>query len=411
MSTALKIFNDPVYGFIHIPRGIIFDLIEHPWFQRLRRIKQLGMTHYVYPGALHTRFHHALGSVHLLSLAVESLKSKGVKISDEEAEGVSIAVLLHDMGHGPFSHTLENVIAPASHEELSLRFMEELNVIFKDRLEIALSIFKGDHPRKFLRQLVSSQLDVDRLDYLRRDSFYTGVVEGNIGSDRIIKMMDVENDELVIEAKGIYSIEKFLLARRLMYWQVYLHKTVVAAEQMLIKIIMRAKVIAKTDNDLFASPAFRFFLDYEGNEGGFKGNPKVLGTFAALDDFDVMASIKVWAHHPDFTLSTLCRKMTDRHLYKCTFSNASVPANELEALKYRVLKRFPQLKPEEAHYFVFADTVDNTLYSAESIKINILSEKNEVRDIAEASDQYDLPTLTRQVTKYFLCYPKELLDR
>jgi HD superfamily phosphohydrolase len=410
-NSPIKIFNDPVYGFIHLPRGIVFDLVEHPYFQRLRRIKQLGMTHYVYPGALHTRFHHALGAVHLVSLALDSLRSKGVKISEEEAEGVSIAVLLHDMGHGPFSHTLEHIIAPGTtHEELSLAFMEHFNEVYKGKLDLAIPIFKGTYPRKFLHQLVSSQLDVDRLDYLRRDSFYTGVVEGNIGSDRIIKMMDVRDDELVIEAKGIYSIEKFLLARRLMYWQVYLHKTVVSAEQMLVKILKRARELAIQGQELFATPAFRFFLSGEGLDGGLKLNSKVLDTFARLDDFDVMASIKVWAHHPDFTLSTLCQKMIDRHLYKCTFSNDPVPAEHLDVLRQRALDHFPRLKPEEVDYFVFEDTVDNTLYSADSIKINILSDQNEVRDISEASDQYDLPTLTRQVTKYFLCYPKELRE-
>lgn len=411
MSTTLKIFNDPVYGFIHLPRGIIFDLVEHPYFQRLRRIKQLGMTHYVYPGALHTRFHHALGSMHLVSLALDNLRRKGAEISAEEAEAVSIAVLLHDMGHGPFSHTLEDIIASGTtHEQLSLYFMEYFNEVYKGKLEMAIDIFTGKYPRKFLHQLVSSQLDVDRLDYLRRDSSYTGVVEGNIGSDRIIKMMDVQGDELVIEAKGIYSIEKFLLARRLMYWQVYLHKTVVAAEQMLIKILTRAREIALADKDLFATPAFRFFLTEQGAGAGFRTNSKVLGTFAALDDFDVMASIKVWAHHPDFILSTLCRKMIDRHLYKCTFSNAPVPPDRLEALRERLPSLYPAVRPDKAHYFVFTDRVDNTLYSAESLKINILGEDNRLRDIAEVSDQYDLTTLTRQVTKYFLCYPKELSE-
>jgi uncharacterized protein len=410
MSTAIKIFNDPVYGFIHLPRGIIFDLVEHPYFQRLRRIKQLGMTHYVYPGALHTRFHHALGAVHLLSLALDNLKLKGVKISTEESEAVSIAVLLHDMGHGPFSHTLEHIIALGTkHEDLSLRFLEYFNAEHNGRLDMAVSIFKGEYPRKFLNQLVSSQLDVDRLDYLRRDSFYTGVVEGNIGSDRIIKMMDVRNDELVIEAKGIYSIEKFLLARRLMYWQVYLHKTVVSAEQMLIKILERARELTLNGENLFATPAFAFFLSRTGSEADFKANSKVLGTFAQLDDFDVMASIKVWAHHPDFTLSTLCKKMIDRHLYKCTFSNQPLPAEILDRLKQRALDKYA-IRPEEAGYFVFTDAVDNTLYSADSVKIKILNHDGEVRDIAEASDQYDLSTLSRQVTKYFLCYPKELQE-
>lgn len=408
MSQGIKIFNDPVYGFVNLKKDLSFRIVEHPYFQRLRRIKQLGMTHYVYPGALHTRFHHALGAVHLLSLALENLVRKNVDISPEEQDAVSLAVLLHDIGHGPFSHALENAIVPGlSHEDLSLRFMEYFNVEFGG-LDMAISIFKDTYPKKFLHSLVSGQLDVDRLDYLRRDSFYTGVVEGNIGSDRIINMMNVRDDELVIEAKGIYSIEKFLLARRLMYWQVYLHKTVVAAEQLLLKIFIRAKEIAALDASLFCTPAFSFFLRGEGLTPDSGGNSKVLDTFAQLDDFDIMASIKVWAGHSDFILSTLCKKMIDRHLYKCTFSNEPVAEEELNALRSAMLSAYPQLDEKGLDYFVFTDKVENSIYSADKVRINILTEDGTAKDIAEVSGQYDLHTLSRQSTKYFLCYPKEL---
>ncbi|RYD77942.1 MAG: HD domain-containing protein [Sphingobacteriales bacterium] len=406
--TKIKIFNDPVYGFVRLPKDIIFDLVEHPYFQRLRRIKQLGMTHYVYPGALHTRFNHALGAHHLVSLALENLKSKGIKISDEDCEGVSMAVLLHDIGHGPFSHALENVLVKdIHHEEISQAFMQFFNDTYKGRLENALAIFKGEHPKKFLHQLVSSQLDVDRLDYLKRDSFYTGVSEGVIGSDRIIKMLHVVDNELVVEAKGIYSIEKFLLARRLMYWQVYLHKTVLSAEQMLIKILQRAQELASKGEELFATPAFRFFLYNQISKDDFKSNSKVLDTFAQLDDYDVLASIKTWMQHSDFVLSTLCRKMIDRHLYKCVFQNTPFTLEQVKNLQQQAVDTY-MIAPENASYFVFTDMVQNSTYSAESIAINIMLDENKVTDIAEVSDQYDLTTLTRKVTKYFLCYPKEL---
>ncbi len=366
------------------------------------------MTHYVYPGALHTRFHHVLGAHHLLSLALESLKSKGIKISDEDCEGVSMAVLLHDIGHGPFSHALENVLVKdIHHEEISQQFMHFFNDAYNGRLENALAIFNGTHPKKFLHQLVSSQLDVDRLDYLKRDSFYTGVSEGVIGSDRIIKMLHVVDNELVVEAKGIYSIEKFLLARRLMYWQVYLHKTVLSAEQMLIKILQRAQELALKGEQLFATPAFGFFLNQQISKADFKSNSKVLDTFAQLDDYDVLASIKTWMQHPDFVLSTLCKKMINRHLYKCIFQNTPFTPQQVNLLQQQAADTY-NIPVENASYFVFTDMVQNSTYSADSIAINIMLDENKVRDIAEVSDQYDLHTLTRKVTKYFLCYPKEL---
>jgi HD superfamily phosphohydrolase len=404
----IKILNDPVYGFIRIPRDLVFNLIEHPYFQRLRRIKQLGLTHMVYPGALHTRFHHALGALHLLSMALETLKMKDVDISDEEAEAASIAILLHDAGHGPFSHALENILAPGiHHEELSLFFMESLNKEFDGKLSLAIEIFNGTYKKKFLHQLISSQLDVDRLDYLRRDSFYTGVYEGVIGSDRIIMMMNVVNNELVVEEKGIYSIEKFLLARRFMYWQVYLHKTVVSAEQLLIKILQRAKYLAAKGEDLFATPAFHYFLYNQINRHSFQSDSKVLDTFASLDDYDIIASIKSWITHSDIILSTLCKKMINRELNKIEFHKHPFPEEKINNLRETVSYKY-SIPADQAHYFVFTDVVENSAYSAESIKINILMKDGAVLDIAEASDQYDLGTLSKNVKKYFICYPKQV---
>ena len=407
----IKIFNDPVYGFVRIPRDIIFQLIEHPYFQRLRHIKQLGLTHLVYPGALHTRFHHALGALHLVQNSIEELRIKGVPISEDESEAVSIAVLLHDIGHGPFSHALEEVfIKDISHEEISLAFMQRLNEKFNGKLGLAIDIFKGSYPRKFLNQLVASQLDVDRLDYLLRDSFYTGVSEGIIGADRIIKMMDVRNNELVIEAKGIYSIEKFLLARRLMYWQVYLHKTVVSAEQMLIRILKRAAELSLKGELLFATPAFSYFLSSEINKNDFLSNSKVLDTFALLDDHDVMTSIKVWRTHPDMILSSLCNKMINRDLFKIEFTNTAPEQDKTAILRQQASEMYG-LPIDSTSYFVFSDKVENSAYSSESVKINILLKNETILDISAISDQYDLNTLTKKVTKYFLCYPKELIRK
>ena len=398
-----------MYGFIRIPPDIIYKLIEHPYFQRLRRIKQLGLTDMVYPGALHTRFHHALGALHLMNMALENLRVKGVSISDDEAEGAAIAILLHDIGHGPFSHTLENVLTEnIHHEELTLSFMERLNEIFPGRLATAIQIFKDKHPKKFLYQLVSSQLDVDRLDYLNRDSFYTGVHEGVIGSDRIIMMMNVVNNELVVEEKGIYSIEKFLLARRFMYWQVYQHKTVVAAEQILIKILLMAKELSQQGENLFATPALGYFLDTKINLSMFQSDSKVLDTFALLDDNDVMASIKAWASHQDKILSLLCRKLINRDLLKIEIHNQPIPESKMAMLLEQGAKAY-SVPASLAHYFVFSDEVENSAYSADSIKINILRKDGSIMDIAEASDQYDLSTLSKKVKKYFICYPKEIL--
>lgn len=404
----IKIFNDPVHGFISIPKNILFDLIEHPYFQRLKRIKQLGLTHMVYPGALHTRFHHAMGAYHLMSNALEILRNKGASITDEEFTSASAAILLHDIGHGPYSHTLEKALVPGiSHEELSLLFMYRLNDKFDGRLDQAIEIFRNRYPKKYLHELVSSQLDVDRLDYLSRDSFYTGVSEGTIGLERIIKMLNVFRGRLVIEHKGIYSIEKFLISRRLMYWQVYLHKTVVSCENLLLKILERARELAGSGTKLFATPAFQFFLYNEIKEKEFLNNPKVLDTFAHLDDHDIMVSIKTWAQtNVDKILSTLCKKLINRQLFKITFSSKPFKKDIIKDYREKVAKQF-RISEKEAQYFVFSDSVTNAAYLPEKGEnINIYYKDNSTLDIADASDQYNISALSNPVQKYFLCYPK-----
>lgn len=405
--SEIKIFNDPVHGFVRIPRDIVFRLIEHPWFQRLRRIKQLGLTEMVYPGARHNRFHHALGALHLMQEALETLKAKGVEITEEEAEGAAIAILLHDIGHGPFSHTLENVLATdISHEEISMIFMERLNKEFDGRLTLAMQIFRGTYPKTFLHQLVASQLDVDRMDYLRRDSFYTGVSEGVIGSDRIIKMLNVVDNQLVVEAKGIHSIENFLIARRLMYWQVYLHKTVIAAEELLIKIMRKAKDLKQKGELEFSTPALDFFLKKGFRNKDFYDNPEVLDTFAQLDDNDIIGSIKVWASHEDLVFSQLCKSLINRNLFKTEFADRPFPEKRLDELKTKTA-RFLNISSEEAGYFVFSESIENQLYSSSEDEIRIAYNDGRVVDIAEATDQYELSIKKSRQKKYFLCYPKK----
>jgi HD superfamily phosphohydrolase len=405
-----KIFNDPVYGFITIPDDLIFDLIEHPFFQRLRRIKQLGLTHLVYPGALHTRFHHAIGAMYLMSEAVETIRSKGHEISADEEQAAYIAILLHDIGHGPFSHALENcIVFDMTHEDLSELFMSKLNIEFNNKLKTAIEIFRNEYPKKFLHQLVSSQLDVDRLDYLKRDSFFTGVSEGVISSDRIIKMLNVVDDSLVIEAKGIYSIEKFIIARRLMYWQVYLHKTVLSAESLLIKILKRAKELAEKGVDLFATPALKVFLYNNYSKSDFEKNPDLLYTFAKLDDFDIFTSVKVWSEHEDLILNTLCKNLTSRNLFKIEIQNKSFKTSYIENIRQATAKTY-KLKDSEIDYFVFFDTIGNNAYNPKSDKINILFKDNQVIDIAEASDELNISVLSKTVIKYYLCYPKNCME-
>jgi HD superfamily phosphohydrolase len=404
-----KIINDPVYGFISIPTELVFDLIEHPFFQRLRYIKQLGMTHLVYPGALHTRFHHALGAMHLMGMAIETLRNKGQSISSEEEEAVIIAILLHDAGHGPFSHALEGMIVQGiSHEEISVMFMNKLDEQFDGRLSMAISIFNGTYPREFLHQLVSSQLDMDRMDYLNRDSFFTGVSEGVISSDRIIKMLNVRNDQVAVEEKGIYSVEKFLIARRLMYWQVYLHKTVIAAEYLLAKILKRSRELASNDIPLFATPALNHFLKKPVSREDFIHRNIHLEAFAALDDTDIMAAVKVWAKHDDFVLAKLCSDLVQRNLYKVDITNEAPDKQFIDGLVAHAVKKY-NITPQEASYFAFEDTVGNDAYKPGDGNIRILMKDGTIKDITAASDNSNLEALAKTVNKHILCYKKDLI--
>lgn len=401
-----KIINDPIYGFITLERGIVFDLIEHPFFQRLRRITQLGLSYLVYPGAYHTRFHHALGCMFLMEKAILQIRNKGHEISSEEEEALKIAILLHDIGHGPFSHALENSIANnISHEDLSKLFMEKLNNEFDGKLSLAIQIFNNKHSKKFLHQLVSSQLDMDRLDYLKRDSFFTGVTEGNIGTERIINMLDVVNDHLVIEEKGIYSIEKFLIARRFMYWQVYLHKTVVSAENTLIKILKRAKQLIQNGEDIFSSSSLKIFLKNHYTIDHFKENDVILETFSKLDDHDIYSCIKEWSHHNDFILSSLSDRILNRKPLKIKTQNEKFSEDKINELKQKVSEKY-NISIEDTNYLVFTGKVSNNAYQYYKTHINILMKNGEIKDITDASDQFNIDALSKTVNKYFLCYPK-----
>jgi HD superfamily phosphohydrolase len=397
-TNKLKIINDPVYGFIKIPFEIIFDLIEHPLLQRLRRIKQLGLTHFVYPGANHTRFQHAVGAMHLMGLAIEVIRSKGHIITEEEARAVTIAILLHDIGHGPFSHSLEqSLIRNTRHEEISLRLMEQLNAEFEGALNMAIEIFSNSYPKKFLHQLVSSQLDMDRLDYLKRDSFFTGVTEGVIGSDRIIKMLNVLNDQLVVEEKGIYSIEKFLIARRLMYWQVYLHKTVVSSEQVLLMMLKRAQQLVSGGRELFASPSLAYFLR--------EREQVSLEQFVLLDDDDIMVSAKVWCNNSDRVLSMLSNGLVNRRLFSVEMDHQAFRNERVAEIRSRVAGKL-SLSPDEARYLVVSDSISNYAYSDMDDRITIMDKQGHTRDIAEASDILNISVLSKTVRKYVLCYPR-----
>ena len=402
-----KIINDPVYGFITIPDEFIFDLIEHPFVQRLRRIKQLGMTHLVYPGALHTRFHHVIGAMHLMQQAINSIRRKGHEILPEEERAALIAILLHDIGHGPFSHALEYDIANGvSHEQISIYFLERLaaeHTNGKDDLERALLIFRDRYPKKFLHQLVSSQLDMDRLDYLNRDSFFTGVSEGIIGTDRIIEMLTVHNDQLVVEEKGIYSIEKFLVARRVMYWQVYLHKTVVSAEFMLINVLKRAKVLVKKGETVFASPALEYFLKNDVTKSDFEQDPSVLETFAQLDDYDIMGAVKVWQQHPDKVLSILSTNLVNRRLHKVEISKDPFGPDRIK-MEEELIRQQYDLNDEEVQYFVYSELLTNNAYNQTNQNINLLMKNGSVIDVSKASDNLNISALSNPVEKYCLCY-------
>ncbi len=401
-----KILNDPVYGFISIPDELIFDLIEHPWFQRLRRIKQLGLTHLVYPGALHTRFHHAIGAMHLMQQALEVLTSKGRQVSREEWLAALTAILLHDIGHGPYSHTLEKAIVhDMEHEELSLMFMQQLESEFGETIKLAGDIYTNNYSKRFLHQLVSSQLDTDRLDFLKRDSFFTGVSEGVINSDRIITMLDVVDGNLVVEAKGIYSVEKFLVARRLMYWQVYLHKTVLSAEQMLLQIMRRAKFLSANGAELFATTPLKVFLKKQISKTDFHNNPQLLDIFAKIDDFDIFTAIKEWTNHDDKVLSLLCKSLVNRHLFRTEIRSQPIPVNEIAERKKMVAKFFG-LSAGESDYFVFADIAQNSAYNPTHERISIYFRDGRLQDISEVSDHLTADVLAKTVKKYFICYPK-----
>lgn len=408
-----KIVNDPIYGFITIPDGIIFQLIEHPWFQRLRRIEQLGVTNLVYPGAKHTRFHHTIGAMHLMHKAIETLRTKGISITEKEEEGVKLAILLHDIGHGPLSHNLEHsIVQHIAHEDMSSIFMEELNKQFHGELSLAIRIFRNQYSKKFLHQLVSSQLDVDRLDYLTRDTFFTGVSEGVVGYDRIINMLNVAKGNLVVEAKGIYSIEKFIIARRIMYWQVYLHKTVLSAMELLVNIIDRAKEIAAAGGDLFCTPALQLFIYSNFSKKDFEKNKDLVNTFALLDDHDIMTCIKAWMTHPDFILSTLSSWLINRRLYSTRLQKEPFSPAKIKQLTKSAQQKY-KLTAQEASYFVFSGDVENAIYKSDKItttggRINILYPDGKIIDITKASDYPGAKELDKITRKYFLCFPKEL---
>ncbi|WP_452226926.1 HD domain-containing protein [Lacinutrix cladophorae] len=406
-KNKLKILNDPIYGFITIPNSLIFDLIEHKYFQRLRRITQMGMSYLVYPGAHHTRFHHAIGCMHLMQKAIQVLCFKGVEISEDEKNALLVAILLHDIGHGPFSHAMEHsIVNNVSHEEISLLFMETLNAEFNGSLTLAIKIFKGEYYRKFMCQLISSQIDMDRADYLKRDSFYTGVAEGNINSERLITMLNVVNDVLVVEDKGIYSVEKFLVARRLMYWQVYLHKTSLAAEQLLIRVLKRAKELTFKGVKLDASKPLQYFLKNEISLNDF--NVETLNTFAMLDDYDIISAMKAWQFHEDFVLKNLCEMIINRDLLKVKLKKKKIKTENLNLHKQTLIEKF-QISEEEASYFVFTGEISNQAYQQKKQKINILHKNGKIEDIVKASDQLNLKALSKPVTKYYICYPKQKL--
>ncbi|MEE2954433.1 MAG: HD domain-containing protein [Bacteroidota bacterium] len=401
-----KIINDPIYGFIKLEQGLIYDLISHPYFQRLRRISQLGLSYLVYPGANHTRFQHAIGSMHLMNQAITQIETKGHKLSQHEKESLKICILLHDIGHGPFSHALEKSIIPnIKHEHLSLLFMQYLNEKYDGKLSLAIKIFQNNYKKKYLHELVDSQLDMDRLDYLKRDSFFSGVVEGNIGTERIINMIDVVNDKLVIEEKGIYSIEQFLIARRLMYWQVYLHKTVVVAENILIQILKRVKLLITNKKLLYSEKPLHLFLKNNFNIHDFKQNPKLLHEFTKIDDYDIYNYLKEWQSSEDFVLSSLCKMILNRNFLKIKIQNTLFQKEELEHKISLVIKEW-NLSREEAVYFVFSNQLTNNVYSMKQEKINILMKNGDVCDIAQISNQLKMNISSSNTEKYFLCYPK-----
>jgi len=400
-----KIINDPIYGFITLNDGVIFQIIKHPFFQRLRRISQLGLSSLVYPGALHTRFQHAIGCMHLMEKSITEIRKKGHQITEEESESLKIAILLHDIGHSPFSHSLENILVQTPHEKLSLLFMEKLNNDLNQDLELALLIFKNQYKKKFLHQLVSSQLDMDRLDYLKRDSFYSGVIEGNVGTDRIINMMNVVEDELVIEQKGIYSIEKFLIARRLMYWQVYLHKTVISFEHTLIQTLKRAKeLIIKSKNSIFCTNELKYFLENNFNEEDFRRNSNLLLRFSLLDDHEIYYCLKQWCKEKDKVISILSSSIINRDPLKIKIRSTQFSQEDISKKKKNIMKEY-KLSKAEVDYVVFTNKVSNSTYKYGKDDINILMKDGEIKNITDASDQFNIQALSKTINKYFLCYP------
>ena len=401
-----KIISDPVFGFIRIKRGLLYDIVQHPFFQRLNRINQLGLASVVYPGARHTRFQHSLGAFHLMSEAIKSLTEKGVYIFDSEAEAVQAAILMHDIGHGPFSHVLENtLIHGISHEDISLMMMEQINHDLKDQLNLAISIFKDEYPNKIFHQLISSQLDMDRLDYLRRDSFYTGVTEGNIGSARIIKMLNVADDKLVVDSKGIYSIENYLTTRRLMYWQVYLHKTAVGYEKVLVNTLKRAKYLVRQGLNVFATPALAYFLKNDIDAQWFASHPEALQMYAELDDSDIWSALKVWKHSEDKILSTLATDMTDRHLFKVEVTEERPEDDYLQEKMHQIAVAMG-IPEEDAHYLLTLTEIGKDMYDPEDDSIGILYKDGTVKDIAEASEILNVQLLSKKIRKYYLCYQR-----
>lgn len=404
----LKILNDPIYGFISIPNPFIYDLIQHPYFQRLRRISQMGLSYLVYPGAHHTRFHHALGCMHIMQKAIEVIRFKGVSISEDEENALLVAILLHDIGHGPFSHAMEHsIVENINHEAISLLFMKKLNEEFGGKLSLAIQIFKGDYHRKFMLQLISSQLDMDRMDYLKRDSFYSGVAEGNISSDRLIQMMTVVDDQLVIEEKGIYSVENFLMARRLMYWQVYFHKTSLVAELILTKILKRAKELAQKGIVLNCSESLLYFMNNKIELATFDN--ETLEKFANLDDFDIISALKSWINNDDFILSNLSKMIINRDLLKIKLNSEKFSKADLESLQLTFSKE-NQISIQDSSYFIFKGKIKNQAYSIQAEPIRILKKDNTIEDVVEASDQLNLKSISKEVTKYYLCFPKQLLE-
>ena len=406
MHQKRKIINDPVFGFITIPNEFIYKLIQHPYLQRLNRIRQLGLAAFVYPGAQHTRFLHSLGAMYLMDEALQQLRQKNNIITEDEYVGALSCILLHDTGHGPFSHVLEHtLVTKVKHETISLLLMERLNKEWENKFETCLSIFKDEYPKHFLHQLVSGQLDVDRLDYLRRDSYFTGVTEGNIGSARIIKMLDVRNDKLVVESKGIYSIENFLTSRRLMYWQVYLHKTAVAAEKTLINTLLRAKELAQNGADLFASPSLSYFLRHDATEEDFRENPEILNLFLNLDDNDIWSALKVWSIHPDLVLSLLSKALINRRLFKIEISRRPHEKHKIYQHVKMLMKHF-KISEHEANYLVSSNIITTDMYNEYDDSIDILYRDESIRDISEASDMLNIDLLSKKVEKYYFAYYK-----